>query len=73
MSKLNRLTNGVTKYPAVGAPCPVKVYDPTTRKEKTYWLGHVWVSPNEGRYLRPRVTMQEANLDAINAVVAINK
>ncbi len=73
MSKINRLTKGVTQYPAVGSPCPTQVYDIETRKNKTYWLGHVWTSETTGQYLRPRATTQEANLDAINAVVALRK
>ena len=73
MSKLQRILNGVTTYPAVGKPCAVSVYDITTRTDKRYWLGHVWISEREGSFLRPRETVQAANLDAINAVVALGK
>ena len=73
MSKMSRLEKGVTQYPAVGNPCVVKVWDSTARAEKTYWLGHVWTSERTGTYLRPRARIDEAKLDAINAVVAIKK
>ena len=73
MSRLQKLLEGVTKYPAVGKPCKVTVYNPATRGENTYWLGHVWIGDREGKYLRPRETVQAANLDAINAIVAIKK
>jgi hypothetical protein len=73
LSKINRLTKGVTSYPAVGDPCGVPVYDNETKQYKTYWLGHVFISEREGKYLRPQPTIQAANMDAINAVVAIKK
>ena len=73
MSKLEKLLNGVTQYPAAGKPCMVRVWSPQKRAEVTYYLGHVWTGDREGKYLRPRETVQEANLDAINAIIAIKK
>ena len=73
MTKFARLLAGVTKLPAVGLACPVQIWDVTKKSYKNYWLGHIWTGDREGKYLRPRETVQEANLDAINAVIALGR
>ena len=70
MSKMNRLINGVTTFPAVGYPLLQKVGNMTSRE---FWYGHVWDSLTEGRYLQPRQSVQEANNDAAAEVARAKK